>query len=238
MLVESWGEKADTLDAMGRDIRTQGFQRVFYGFTSYRGATLSGEFRELCGRYVQLTDGLVQAAKDLECAPQYLSNKGYQTIGVHGYQASFYARDTFWARFGIKNQIFADKLRDQSQCAGAFPGVCDENLIRKSLDVLDGAAKPAFVYILTLSSHEPLDPAALESRGRYFNELRIDHPTQVVTRRAISALVARLQERHAAGCTLVYLAGDHQPPSASAQGNIFMPGKVPYLTFTQNCPTN
>lgn len=238
MLVESWGEKPDTLAAMAQNIRAQGFQIVTYGFTFYRGATLSGEFRELCGKYVQPTDGLVMAAKDLQCVPQYLSHIGYQTIGVHGYQASFYARSTFWARFGIENRIFADKLQDQSQCAGAFPGVCDENLIRKSVDVLYSAAKPAFVYILTLSSHEPLDPAALHDRGRYFNELRTDHPTQVVTRRAISALVTRLQEQPASPCTLVYLAGDHQPPSASAQGGIFKPGRVPYLAFSKNCPAN
>jgi hypothetical protein len=47
--------------------------------------------------------------------------------------------------------------------------------------------------------------------------------------------MVRLEKRHTSGCTLVYIAGDHQPPSASAQGGIFEPGKVPYLAFTQNC---
>jgi hypothetical protein len=236
MLVESWGEKQDSLAAMAGDIQSQGFQIVKYGFTFYRGSTLSGEFRELCSKYVQPSDELLDEMKNLRCAPQYLYDKGYQVTGVHGYHASFYARSTFWARFGIKNQVFNQSFQDEPQCPGPFPGVCDESLIRKSIDILDSAVKPAFVYILTLSSHEPIDPAAMDHRGKYFNEIKVAHPTQVITRRAISTLLTRLEQHGRPNCTLVYITGDHQPPSASARGGIFEPGKVPYLAFTQHCP--
>lgn len=238
MLVESWGETQSTLDTIASDIRSRNFQSVEYGFASYQGLTLSGEFRELCSIYVQPSDNSMSEMAHLKCAPQYFHDKNYQVIGVHGYQSSFYARSMFWTRFGIKHQIFSDGFQTQPQCPGPFPGVCDENLIRRSIDMLDDAAKPTFVYILTLSSHEPMDSAALDHRGKYFNEVQVQHPTQIVTRRAISAMVARLEERRSSECTLVYIAGDHQPPSASVQGNIFEPGKVPYLTFTQNCPGN
>ena len=235
MLVESWGERHDTLAAMADDIRNQGFQIKKFGFTSYRGSTLSGEFRELCSKYVQPSDGIMDEVQNMRCAPQYLFDKGYQTIGVHGYQGSFYARNTFWKRFGIKNKVFGDKLQSQPQCPGPFPAVCDENLIQFGIDMLNNSIDPVFLYILTISSHEPVDPAALNRRGKYFSELKVDHSTQVVARRAISALVAGLQDRRQSGCTLVYIVGDHQPPSASVQGDVFEPEKVPYLTFTQNC---
>jgi len=238
MLVESWGEKQDTLAAMAGDIQSQGFQVKKYGLTSYIASTLSGEFRELCSKYIQPSDGLMDEKGDLGCAPQYLYDKGYQVTGVHGYQAVFYARSTFWRRFGIKNQIFGNKLQNLPQCPGPFPAACDESLIHVSVDMLDNSVKPEFLYILTISSHEPVDSAALNHRGKYFNELKVDHPTQIVTRRAISALLARLQERKSPGCTLIYIAGDHQPPSASAQGDIFETGKVPYMAFTQNCPAS
>lgn len=238
MLVESWGEKQETLAAMAGDIQNQGFEVKKFGFAAYRGSTLSGEFRELCSKYVQPSGELMDGMENLRCAPQYLSDKGYQSIGVHGYQGSFYARSTFWARFGIKNRVFGDKLQNQPQCPGPFPAACDENLIQFSIDTLDHSVKPTFLYILTISSHEPVDPSALDHRGKYFNDVKVDHPTQIVTRRAISALTARLQERKSSGCTLVYIAGDHQPPSASAQGGIFEAGKVPYLAFTQNCPAS
>lgn len=238
MLVESWGEKPDALAAMAGDIRNLGFKVVKYGFTSYRGSTLSGEFRELCSKYVQLSDELIDEMRDLQCAPEYLHGKGYAVTGVHGYRGAFYARSTFWTRFGIKNQIFSDSFQDEPECPGPFPGVCDENLIRKSVDILDNSAKPSFVYALTLSSHEPIDPAAMDHHGKYFNEIEVAHPTQVVTRRAISTLLTRLEQHGRSDCTLVYITGDHQPPSASARGGIFESGQVPYLAFTQNCPAS
>jgi hypothetical protein len=235
MIVESWAETQSTLAAIASDIKSRDFRSVEYGFASYRGSTLSGEFRELCSKYVQPSDELIGDMRNLQCAPQYLHDKGYQVVGVHGYQPLFYARSTFWKRFGIENQMFGDKFQNQPQCPGPFPGVCDENLIRTSIDILDNSKKPAFVYILTLSSHEPIDPVALDHRGKYFNEIKIVNPSQIVARRAFSALVSRLEERRGSGCTLVYIAGDHQPPSASARGGIFEPGKIPYLSFTQNC---
>jgi hypothetical protein len=238
MVVESWGEKGDTLAAMAGDVQNNGFQVKKYGFTSYINSTLSGEFRELCSKYVQPSDDMMDEMGNLSCAPQYLYDKGYQVTGVHGYQPAFYARSTFWTRFGIKNQLFGDKFKGDPQCPGPFPAICDENLIRRSIDILDNAAKPALVYILTISSHEPLDPAALDHHGNYFSEIKVDHPTQVVTRRAISALMQSLKAGGTSGCTLAYIAGDHQPPSASAQGGIFEVGKVPYLAFTRNCPAS
>lgn len=238
MLVESWGEKPGSLATMASDIKNLGFQVIQYGFTSYRGSTLSGEFRELCSKYVQPSDELIDEMRELRCAPQYLYEKGYAVTGVHGYLASFYARKTFWTQFGIRNQMFSDSFEDEPQCPGPFPGVCDENLIRKSIDILNNSAKPSFVYLLTLSSHEPVDPAAMDLHGKYFNEIEVAHPTQVVTRRAISTLLTRLQQHGRSDCTLVYITGDHQPPSASARGGIFESGKVPYLAFTQNCPAS
>lgn len=238
MVVESWGEKVDTLSLIADDIAGQGFEIIKSGFSTYRGSTLSGEFRELCSKYVQPSDGLADAMKTFECAPRYLHAKGYYIAGFHGYKKIFYARATFWERFGLQNQTFGDELQSQPQCPGPFPGVCDENLIQDGIGALDAAKKPTFVYMLTLSSHEPVDPSALDRHGAHFNEIPVAHPTQIITRRAISSLVDDLKNRSSHACTWVYVVGDHQPPSASAKGGIFEAGKVPYLVFSQNCPAS
>jgi hypothetical protein len=235
MLVESWAEQPAALQTMAHDIGRLGFHVEGYGFTSYRGSTLSGEFRELCAKYVQPSDGLISDAKSMNCVPAFMHTRNYRVIGLHGYDKSFYARNTFWTRFGIEHQMFKEELRAEPQCPGPFPGVCDENLIRGGIDMLDASTQPTFLYMLTLSSHEPVNPAALKRHGAYFNEVPVVHPTQVVTRRAISSLLADLKGRRTQACTLVYVAGDHQPPSASAKGGIFESGKVPYLVFSQNC---
>lgn len=236
MVVESWGETNDALARMAADVERRGFHIVDQGFTTYRGATLSGEIRELCGTYLQPSNALVADMATLDCAPQALHRRGYRVMGYHGFLKTFYARDVFWNRFGIGSRTFRDALPDAPRCPGPFPGVCDEALIRTGVGALDAAAGPAFLYMLTLSSHEPLDPDALKGRGALFNEVPVVHPTQVVTRRAISALVLDLQGRRRHACTLAYVVGDHQPPSASAKGGIFQSGKVPYLAFSRDCP--
>ena len=235
MLVESWGEKPDTLAAMAREVSAQGFQVIKQGFSTYRGSTLSGEFRELCSFYVQPSNSLINEMKKLKCAPQYMKAQGYEVLGVHGYAKSFYARNAFWHRFGVDKQVFADGLTSLPQCPGPFSGVCDEDLIGYGIGELDTAKGPAFLYMLTLSSHEPVEPASLGTHGRYFNDIPVAHRTQVITRRAISSLLDHLQKRKNHGCTLVYMAGDHQPPSASAKGGIFETGKVPYMVFSTGC---
>jgi hypothetical protein len=236
LVVESWGEQKDALPMIAGGVASQGFQVLKSGFTSYRGSTLSGELRELCSKYVLPSDGLFAQMADFHCAPRLLREKGYEVVGLHGYNQSFYARGAVWTGLGIKTRLFIDDLPAQPTCPGAFPGVCDENLIESGVRMLDAASKPTFLYMLTLSSHEPLAPAVLERRGAYFNDVPVVHPTQIVARRAISSLVADLKQRRNHVCTLVYVVGDHQPPSASAKGGIFEPGKVPYVIFSQDCP--
>jgi hypothetical protein len=238
MLVESWGERADSLKQMGTDMQSERLRVLKSGLTTYRGSTLSGEFRELCSRYLVPTDELKDKGSGLDCAPAFLERQGYKTWGLHGYQRAFYARSTFWDRFGIDNEMFTEDLPGLERCLGAFEGTCDTALIKRGIDVLGSEAGRSFVYLLTLSSHEPLPPSALMKPAAFFDEVDVVHPTQVVTRRAISDLVVALNSRQDLPCTLVYIAGDHQPPSASAAGGIFESDKVPFLSFAYNCPPN
>ena len=235
MVVESWGETRASIADMAGDLSKQGFHIRTYGFTGYRGSTLSGEVRELCAKYIEPSSGLFDKNTELACAPKFLSEKNYEVAGLHGYKKAFYARGSFWERFGVKKQIFRENLGALRECLGPFPAVCDEELIRYGINLLDNADKPLFLYMLTVSSHEPIHPAGLKVHGKYFNEIPVAHPTQVVTRRAISELADRIKGRQHPECTLVYVVGDHQPPTASAKNNIFERGKVPYLVFTDGC---
>jgi hypothetical protein len=238
MLIESWGETSRGLATMVDEINEEGFKVRVHGFTTYRGSTLSGEFRELCSKYVQPSDGLTDKAAGLDCAPKFFKENGYEVVGLHGYKKSFYARATFWDRFGLKKGFFEEELNTLPHCEGAFTGICDQNLIKYGMNWIDASEKPAFLYMLTLSSHEPVNMAAQGLPGKHFSNVEVVHPTQVITRRAISDLLDRLKEGQHRKCTLVYVVGDHQPPSASAKGGIFESQKVPYIAFTDNCPAS
>jgi hypothetical protein len=161
MLVESWGERSDSLKQMGSSIQGERLRIVGSGFTTYHGSTLSGEFRELCSRYLSPSDELKNEAFRLDCAPTFLQRQGYRTSGLHGYQKEFYARGALWDRFGLSDRLFRGDLQDLERCPGPFEGICDTALIKRGIAVLDRDAGPSFVYMLTLSSHEPLSPSAL-----------------------------------------------------------------------------
>jgi hypothetical protein len=235
MLVESWGERPDSLKQMGSAIQSERLRILSSGFTTYHGATLSGEFRELCSKYVLPSDELKNEDPRFDCAPTFLSRQGYRTWGLHGYQKEFYARDTLWNRFGITNKLFNENLHGLQLCPGAFEGVCDTALIHGGIELLDRDPGPSLVYMLTLSSHEPLLQSALVQPAAFFRSINVVHPTQVVARRAISDLVVELERNKQRPCTLVYVASDHQPPSASSQGSVFQRNQVPFLAFTYNC---
>jgi hypothetical protein len=237
MLVESWGEKPDSLKQMGTSIQSERLRILDSGFTTYRGSTLSGEFRELCSKYLSPSDELKNESSSLDCAPTFLRRQGYRTLGLHGYQKAFYARGTFWNRFGITDKLFTDDLQGLKQCPGAFEGICDTALIKLGIDLLNHDTGLSFVYMLTLSGHEPLSPNALMQPAAFFNGIGVVHPTQVVSRRAISDLVVELERQPERPCTLVYIASDHQPPSASSQSGVFQNNQVPFLTFAYNCPS-
>ncbi len=235
MVVESWGETASAVERMASEIRSTRRQVLSSGLTTYRGSTLSGEFRELCAKDLMPTGELTNVSPRFECAPVLLQRKGYQVTGLHGYKRFFYARDTFWKRFGISHAEFREDLIDLVQCPGPFEGVCDSALVKRGTELLDKDGK-RFIYMLSLSSHEPVAPSALRTPGAFFGGVEVVHPTQVVSRRAVSDLLVVLDGRAEQSCTLVYVAGDHQPPSATGK-QIFESGKVPFIVFSHNCPT-
>lgn len=237
MLIESWGERPDTLRQISVNLQGRRLQLIGSGFTTYLGSTLSGEFRELCSRYLLPSGGLKDESVQLDCAPAFLRDRGYRTFGLHGYQKAFYARSIFWNRFGISDQLFSDDLRGLERCSGAFEGICDNALIKRGIGLLHRDEGPSFVYMLTLTGHEPLDPSSLVQSTGIFGAIEVVHPNQVVSRRAISDLVVDLERDLEQPCTLVYIASDHQPPSASSQSGIFQNNQVPFLAFTRNCPT-
>lgn len=234
MVVESWGETADGLKQIGAEMQSNRLAVVKTGFTAYRGSTLSGELRELCSQYIAPTDGLV-VKENFDCAPRFLARAGYQTLGIHAYDGAFYARKTFWKRFGLANRWFGEDLKGAEECPGPFRAACDEEIIRRGVDWLETDASRRFLYLLTLSSHEAIDPAALaRPPGKYFSDIQAVHPTQQIARRALSSLIVELQRGKPGECVLAYAVGDHAPPSAPPA--MFPPNQVPYILFSYNCP--
>jgi hypothetical protein len=234
-VVESWGETQSALNELGQELQAAGFSDVRTGFTTFKGGTLSGEMRELCSEYPSIGEELGDSRADLDCAPRFITKQGYDVVALHGYTGLFYARDVFWKRFGIGKRLFRDQLSDSPPCGGAFAGTCDADLIHRGVQLLLADPMPRFVYLLTLGSHEPLEPRADLRPGVFFKRVKVLHPTQAINRRAISNLVSDLIASPARSCIRVYVAGDHQPRTVNADAAGFPRDQVPFVTFLYHC---
>jgi hypothetical protein len=233
MVVESWGESARSLGQIEGGLQAHGIKIVESGFTTYQGSTLQGEFRELCSQNIRLHGDFLLSDMNSECAPGYFQRMGYRVLGMHGYKKDFYSRDLIWKKLGIQERYFDDSMKNLDRCNGPFTGVCDSDLIRHGTRLASGPER-TFLYLLSLSSHEPLPTPLVAADTHYFTDIDTVTGTQVVARNAVASLVAALDTDRNGACTLAYIVGDHQPPSAVA-GGMLDPQKVPFLALSFHC---
>lgn len=211
-VVESWGERPEDLSAIVRALSDHGGEvKIKSGFVRYRGSTIHGELRSLCG--VLTKPSAMTEADYRRCAPRILATKGFQSHALHGYLPTYYGRDLIWKRMGFEATYFSPAFPESSFCPGAYRGVCDKALIDKAFSLSDGPGR-RFVYALTLEGHEPVARSVDQGAPlrkippNLFNQSK----AQLVARRDIEAIhdlyVARAGEK-----SLVFIVGDHVPPS-------------------------
>lgn len=233
LVVESWGESEASLSEVQKSIRHDGVNIIEAGFTDYHGSTLQGEVRELCSQYIKLDARPNFSSFHENCAPAYMKRKGYEVLGLHGYLQMFYARKSVWKELGITNAYFQKNLSQLKTCPGRFSGICDEELIRYGIDLISEKNK-AFLYMLSLSSHEPVASSMLDTPTQYFRSIHAASESQIVARNAVGTLVAALSNKPQLGCTQAYVVGDHQPPSMGNSDQL-RAHQVPYILMSFHC---
>lgn len=98
-----------------------------------------------------------------------LRARGYRTICVHPYPASFFARDRVFPRLGF------DVFMDSSHFPGAWregPYVADGEVAVRILEVLRDAKEPTFVFAITMENHGPLHLEHGDELSVYLRHLR------------------------------------------------------------------
>jgi hypothetical protein len=233
LVVESWGESHASLVSVKKRLQRDGVKVLETGFTDYHGSTMQGEIRELCSQYIKLNSDTNFSSVADNCAPAYMKKMGYEVFGVHGYQKMFYARDTIWKTLGIDNAYFQPEMRQLNTCPGPFAGICDEDMITYGIDLIRHEDK-AFLYMLSLSSHEPVASSMLEAPTQYFRDIDAIGDSQIVARNAIGSMVATLSTSADLGCTEAYIVGDHQAPSA-VNSEQLQAHQVPYMRMSFHC---
>ncbi len=174
------------------------------------GSTTNAELRELCnlsGNYKSLSNEDGSA-----CLPSKMNEIGYKTIGFHGYWGSFFGREKWWPKIGIKNSLFLDDFSDNNyeRCGLVFTGICDRRLLK--LAFLEKQSGGNFIYLLSLNSHAPVAPVKNDKRFVKMcadenisrQSCGIAHQIKLVFREANELLISE-KEAH----DLFVFVGDH-----------------------------
>lgn len=213
VVVESWGVLADRsahqqLIDLFRTPELRRRYRVRDGQVRFRGGTTSGELRELCGVF---TDYLVLNEQIIaRCLPNQLRRRGYATIALHGYQATYYMRDQWYPRlFG--RILFQDSLAlTAERCGTQFRGICDRHAFRTFAGAVKGEGKQ-LVYWLTIDAHTPVDVARLPEMELGTCSAPQDFCLVVAFWRDLLRQLAELAADPAIPRTRFIIVGDHAP---------------------------
>lgn len=207
----------------------------------YKGATLSGELRALCGIRAlgaPSRETIKQIAPG--CLPHRLAKAGYATLGMHGNTGYFYNRREIYPGIGFQKAMFLDDFhalyRGKEMCTdNTFAGVCDNVALAEGLK-FSAEHKRSFVHLMTIQTHFPLNESSLGTKqcGQIgtFTE-----PELCLYANSMSTLLGQLVAQIVAAPNppeLVYIFGDHGPPYAVADLRAkFDPHHVPFITLTR-----
>lgn len=246
VLVESWGTESD---AAVRDRITKPYREadllkkyeVRQGTVPFRGGTIGGEMRELCGSTLGLRVLGMNQQKLQHCLPSKLDFLGYRSTAVHGMSGSMFDRVHWWPRMGFQQVWFRDRLAAAGLplCKGPYIGICDDAIASWMIPRLQTRElEPQFLYWVTLNSHLPISLATdvagapacdTEENLRAYPELC--SWSKLIWR--VHYSVAHLAMQTLARPTVFLLVGDHAPPFGNAEiRNQFSSAEVPYLLLT------
>jgi hypothetical protein len=83
----------------------------------------------------------------------FLKRRGYRTVCIHPYPASFYQRNTVYPLLGFDEFIDIHEFADADRC-GPFVG--DAAVAAKIAAIVESSSAPVFVFAITMENHGPL----------------------------------------------------------------------------------
>ena len=83
----------------------------------------------------------------------FLKRRGYRTVCIHPYPASFYRRDRVYPLLGFDEFIDVRGFTDADRC-GPFVG--DAAVATRIAEIIESSTEPVFVFAITMENHGPL----------------------------------------------------------------------------------
>lgn len=206
------------------------------GVLPFRGSTVAGEART----FLWSQGAGLDLSRLVAGLPSKFSEAGYDTKAFHGYYSTMFNRSKAYPVVGFNKTFFLEdfhKGHEDYQLQGVFiRGVTDRDMVAQLKSTLESAVAsktPTFAYLLTLSSHLPVDSSYAKKLG-YNNSISgvrshqeiVEH--EVILTDFFRALGELIRSR-AIGATDWIIVGDHTPPfSPDVRAMYYVAGQVPY----------
>jgi hypothetical protein len=176
--------------------------------------TIGAQYSMLCSRHDPLSFYVIRdyPQKKSLCLPEYLGERGYQSLWVSGSKAEFDYNAEWLALHKVEKQYSELEFLYQEDKKSFSYGVHDEIPLGALSEILTQQAQPFFAYVLTISNHHPwvfpedfvaahplmheLDESA---RGFYYTDVQLEK------------FFARARTQAWFDHTLFVLVGDHAP---------------------------
>lgn len=139
------------------------------------------------------------------------ADRGYRTVGIHGYEGEFFRRDQVYPLLGIGEFITVEDLKNKSWYG---PWLKDEVIFDRISEILDeNPEEKKFIYAVTMQNHGPYQDTPS-------NTVRVDNLTEndrqsftnyvtglSISDQALYEFMEKLRERERD--TIVVFYGDH-----------------------------
>ena len=173
---------------------------------------------------------------------QEFKKRGYRTICVHPYPASFYQRDTIFPLLGFDEFIDIKSFGDATPSSGESPYISDQVLTNKVLELLDQQiAQPLFIFVITMENHGPLHLEAISAAesGRWVNQplpsVCKDLPVYLRHLANADMMIDRLIKRFSSSSqrpAQLLWYGDHVPVLSEVYNHLGLPnGQTDYFLW-------
>ncbi|MBC7765012.1 MAG: LTA synthase family protein [Hyphomonadaceae bacterium] len=122
---------------------------------TYGGVTSNIEFEVMTGlslKYLpyQVNAYVTNIKKPLPALPTYFKKLGYQSIGVHPYDKTFFNREKIYPMLGFDKYVTRDDMPD-AVYKGAY--ISDHSFAKQIITEYEKAQKPIFMYNISMQNH-------------------------------------------------------------------------------------
>lgn len=222
----------------------QGAENTVTGYLNVSvcgGNTANTEFEFLTGNTMAfLPTGSIPYQQYIKSAipsvPQYLTELGYRTYGMHPYYASGWSRDIVYPLLGFQNQLFLEDFKNKSYLRQYLS---DASNFQNIIDIYEGREEgsPAFIFNVTMQNHgsysevyDNFTPDITVSGREGYPSLKQYLSLIKETDKELEKLLNYFKQQEER--TVIVFFGDHQPNDTVADPVLSLNG-MDYRTLTK-----